>query len=41
VLAEEQEYKKKFKWSKDHGYLMGEEGNNPGDKSSGNETSSK
>jgi hypothetical protein len=39
-LAEEQECQKKLKWLKDHEDLTGEEGNNPGDKSSGNEASS-
>lgn len=40
VLVEEQEYQKKLKWLKDHGDLTGEEGKNPGDESSGDETSS-
>jgi hypothetical protein len=37
VLAEEQECQKKLKWLKDYRDLTGEEGNNPGDESSGNE----
>ena len=40
VLAEEQEYQKKLRWLKDHGDLTGEEENNRGDDSSGNEASS-
>ena len=40
VLAEEQEYQKKLKWLKDHGELTGEEGNNPGEESSGDESAS-
>jgi len=40
VIAEEQEYQKKLRWLKDHGELTGEEGNNPGDESSGNEAAS-
>jgi hypothetical protein len=40
VLAEEQKYQKKLKWLKDHGDLTGEEENNHGDESSGNEASS-
>ena len=40
VLAEEQEYQKKLKWLKDHEDLTGEEENNPGDESSGDEASS-
>jgi len=39
-LAEEKEYQKKVKWLKDHGDLTGEEGNTPGDESSGDEASS-
>ena len=39
-LAEEKEYQKKLKWLKDHGDLTGEEGNNPGDDSSGDEVAS-
>jgi hypothetical protein len=38
VSPEEMEYQKKLKWLKDHGELTGEEGNNPGEKSSGNES---
>jgi flagellar biosynthesis chaperone FliJ len=40
VLAEEQEYRKKLKWLKEHGDLTGEEENNHGDESSGDEASS-
>ena len=40
VIAEEREYQKKLKWLKDHGELTGEEGKNPGEESSGNESSS-
>ena len=40
VLAEEQEYQKKLKWLNDHGDLTGEEENNHGDDSSGDEASS-
>jgi phosphoserine aminotransferase len=38
VSAEEMEYQKKLKWLKDHGELTGEEGNNPGEESSGYES---
>jgi hypothetical protein len=38
ATAEEMEYQKKLKWLKDHGELTGEEGNNPGEESSGNES---
>jgi hypothetical protein len=40
ALAEEQEYQKKLKWLKGHGDLTGEEENDPGNDSSGNEASS-
>ena len=40
VIAEEREYQKKLKWLKDHGELTGEEGNNPGEESSGDESAS-
>ena len=40
VISEEREYQKKLKWLKDHGELTGEEGNNPGEKSSGDESTS-
>ena len=39
VCAKEMEYQKMLKWLKDHGELRGEEGNNPGEQSSGNESS--
>jgi hypothetical protein len=39
VLAEEREYQKKLKWLKDHRDLTRDEGNNPGNESSGNEAS--
>jgi hypothetical protein len=38
VSAEEMDYLKKLKWLKDHGKLTGEEGNNPGEESSGNDS---
>ena len=38
VSAEEMDYQKKLKWLKDHGELTGEEGNNPGEDSSGNDS---
>jgi phosphoserine aminotransferase len=38
VSAEEMEYQKKLKWLKDHGELTGKESNNPGQESSGNES---
>ena len=38
VIAEEREYQKKLKWLKDHGELTGEEGNNPGEESSGDKS---
>jgi phosphoserine aminotransferase len=38
VNAEEMDYQKKLKWLKDHGELIGEEGNNPGEDSSGNDS---
>jgi hypothetical protein len=38
VIAEEMDYQKKLKWLKDHGELTGEEGNNPGEDSSGNDS---
>ena len=40
VIAEEREYQKKLKWLKDHGELTGEEGNNPGEESSGDKSAS-
>jgi hypothetical protein len=36
--AEEMEYQKKLKWLKNHGKFIGEEGNNPGEESSGNDS---
>jgi hypothetical protein len=36
--AEEMDYQKKLKWLKDHGELTGEEVNNPGEDSSGNDS---
>jgi hypothetical protein len=36
--AEEMDYQKKLKRLKDHGELTGEEGSNPGEESSGNES---
>jgi hypothetical protein len=38
VSAKEMDYQKKLKWLKDHGELTGEEGNNPGEESSGNDS---
>jgi phosphoserine aminotransferase len=38
VSAEEMDYQKKLKWLKDHGALNGEEGNNPEEDSSGNDS---
>jgi hypothetical protein len=38
VSAEEMDYQKKLKWLKDHGELTGEEGNTPGEDSSGNDS---
>jgi phosphoserine aminotransferase len=38
VSAEEMDYQKKLKWLKDHGELTGEESNNPGEESSGNDS---
>jgi hypothetical protein len=38
VSAEEMDYQKKLKWLKDYGELTGEEGNNPGEDSSGNDS---
>ena len=38
VSAEEMDYQKKLKWLKDHGELTGEEGSNPGEDSSGNDS---
>jgi hypothetical protein len=33
-----EDYQKKLKWLKDHGELTGEEGNTPGEDSSGNDS---
>jgi hypothetical protein len=38
VSAEEMDYQKKLKWLKDHVELTGEEGNNAGEDSSGNDS---
>jgi hypothetical protein len=38
VSAEEMDYQKKLKWLKDQGELTGEEGNNPGEDSSVNDS---
>jgi hypothetical protein len=38
VSAEEMDYQKKLNWLKDHGELTGEEGNNSGEDSSGNDS---
>jgi hypothetical protein len=38
VSAEEMDYQKKLKWLKDYGELTGEDGNNPGEDSSGNDS---
>jgi hypothetical protein len=38
VSSEEMEYQKKLKWLKDHGELIGEEGNTPGEDSSCNDS---
>jgi hypothetical protein len=38
VSAEEMDHQKKLKWLKDHGEMTGEEGNNPGEDSSDNDS---
>ena len=40
VIEEEKDYQRKLQWLKDHGELTGEEGKNPGEESSEDETAS-
>ena len=40
VIEEEKDYQRKLQWLKDHGELTGEEGKNPGEESSNDDSAS-